>query len=481
MKRLIAMLLLLMTLTASASAETLRLYQVILRDDFTAEHPGVDILTNYTDEGGFSYGTMELYNALLGGTFDWDVFETWTHETDIRLLMKKGYLLDLSSSGIVRDYIARLYPDVAAQCVYDGKIYAVPMGLWDQSAPKMVWPEKWQEVGYTEADVPQTYGEYLNFIDAWLDRREDDPNLTLNVFAYFTPFEYNIHSYSAVLVDELLESHIAQLVYAGQPLSFSDPDLPDLLEQAKAVGERIFRYEPTKTETNSNYGLFGLTNLAFSERAPWQANLRIHEEQPLLTPHFLTMTCVYAGTENPELAIAALESSLLQYLSEDVHASRIAMMCADSQPVRNPSFDSQMRLTQNFIAMCEHQLAGDDTPYTEYVDMTDLDEYQSTVAYWAAELPGMTEADVRDRLARQLESAEFFKKYQEYTVSPDFLAAWRQYGQHLYFPGPNIFTAEEGYENFTRLKRQFVDGAIDAKQLITELDRIAWMMQMEKQ
>ena len=481
MKKLFALLLALLTLTGAASAETLRLYQVVPADDFPSQHPGVTLYTNYADDVRFFYGVMELHNALLAGTFDWDVFETFTHETDLRLLMEKGYLLDLSGSEIVRDYVARLYPDIAAQCVLDGKIYAVPMdGIWDESGPKLVWPEKWQEAGYTEADIPQTFGAYLDFIDAWLDRREDDPGLTLNVFADFTPFVYDIHSYSGRLVDELLDSHIAQLVYAGQPLSFSDPDLIPLLEKAKAVGERIFRFEPTKTDSNSNFGLFGYSNMSFEEQARWQANLRIHEDQPLLQSYFLPMTAVYAGTSNPELAIAAVESSLLRYLSEEVHQARIAMMRTDAQPVLNPNYEPQQRLKQNYIDMCERRLAGDDTPYTEYIDMTGLDEYWGNMSYFAGELKTMSEADIRDEIARRREDMAWYKRY-EYSVSPEFLAAWRQHAQHLYFPGPNIFTADEGYENFKSLKKQFVDGLISARQLANELDRIAWMMEMENQ
>ena len=482
MKKLFAIFLVLLTMTSAACAETLRLYQVHLSDNFLTEHPDVTLATNYADDVRFFYyGVMELHNALLAGTFDWDVFEAFTHETDLRLLMEKGYLLDLSESEIIRDYVAQLYPDIAAQCVCDGKIYAVPTEIWEHSSPKLVWPDMWLEAGYTQKDIPQTYGEYLDFIDAWLDRRETDPNLTLNVFADFTPFQYDIHSYSGTLVDQLLDSHIAQLLYAGQPLSFSDPDLVPLLEKAKAVGERIFRFEPTKTDNNSNYGLFGHTNLALHERAPWQVNLRIHEDQPLLQSYFLPMTAVYAGTSNPELAIAAVENSLRFYFDEDSYQKQMAMLRVDGQPVRNSGFDSQQRLRQNYIDMCERRLAGDDTPYTEYVDMTDLDYYAGNIRYFAQELKTMSEADIRDRIIQEQEDMAWYKERYEYAFSPESLAAWQQQAQHLYFPGPNIFTAAEGYENFKSLKSQFVDGLIDARQLVSELDRIAWMMEMENQ
>ena len=481
MKKLFALLLALLTLTSTACAETLRLYDVFVSDSFKADHSDITFFSNHDDNVRFFYyGVMELHNALLAGTFDWDVFKTFTHETNLRLLMEKGYLLDLSSSEIISDFVSHLYPDIAAQCMVDGKIYAVPTEIWEHSSPKLVWPDMWLEAGYTEADVPQTFSEYLDFIDAWLDRREDDPSLTLNVFADFTPFQYDIHSYSGRLVDELLDSHIAQLLYAGQPLSFSDPDLIPLLEKAKAVGERIFRYEPTKTDSNSNYGLFNYTSLALHERAPWQVNLRIHEDQPLLQSYFLPMTAVYAGASDPELAIAAVEDSLFFYFSEDSYLTHMASLRVDGQPVRNSDYEPYQRLKQNYIDMCERRLAGDDTPYTEYIDMTDLDYYWDNVNRFAAELKTMSEADIRDEISRRQEDMEWYKRY-EYAFSPESLAVWQQQAQHLYFPGPNIFTTDEGYENFKSLKSQFVDGLIDAQQLVSELDRIAWMMEMENQ
>ena len=482
MKKLLAIILALLTLTSTACAETLRLYQMDVTDDFKAAHPDVEIITHRSGEQRISYNGMELNNALLSGGFPWDVFETYTMYTDLQLLYQKGYLLDLSSSEIISDFVARLYPDIAAQCMYDGKIYGVPLYIGYKELPMMVWHEMWEDAGYTQADLPQTFGEYLDFIDAWLDRREDEPDLTLNVVADYTPYQYSIHSYPGLLVDDLLDNYMLQHLYAGDTLRFDDPDLIPLLEKAKTVGERIFTYEPTKTDYNSNYGLFmgAGHELEYAELKEWQVDLRIHEDQPTLMNFFLTIGGIYAGTEHPELAIAALEDHLLNWMEEDVHQEHIARMCMDGEPVRNPQFESQMRLSQNIIEMCERRLAGDDTPYTDYVDMTDLDYYQGSVARLAAELPEMKDADVRDKLAIQQEGMERYKQY-EYVLSPENLAVWQQYAQHLYFPGPNVFTTDEGYENFRSLKSQFVNGLIDARQLVNELDRIAWMMEMENQ
>ena len=482
MKKLFALILALLTMTSTACAETLRLYDISPRDDFTVAHPDVEIITSYDENQSVHFDGMELNNALLSGGFQWDVFSAKTMYTNLQLLYQKGYLLDLSSSEIISDFVSRLYPDIAAQCVYDGKIFGVPLYLGYKDLPMMVWHEKWEDAGYTQADLPQTFGEYLDFIDAWLDRREDDPNLTLNVIADYQPFEYNIHSYPKLLVDELLDHYMLQHLYAGDTLRFDDPDLIPLLEKAKAVGERIFTYEPTKTDNNSNYGLFtGAGNeLEYAKLKEWQVNLRIHEDQPTLMNFFLTIGGVYAGTEHPELAIAALEDHLLNWMEKDVTQRHIARMCIDGEPVRNPSYESEMRLSQNIIDMCEHRLAGDNTPYTEYVDMTDLDYYRDMIARLATELPDMKEADVRDKLENQRNGMERYKQY-EYEFSPENLAAWQEYAQHLYFPGPNVFTTDEGYENFKSLKSQFVDGLIDARQLVSELDRIAWMMEMENQ
>lgn len=487
MKKLFAFILALLTLTSTACGETLRLYDISLSDDFKAAHPDVEIVTNYGGEESFWYSGMELNNALLSGGFQWDAFEVYTKYIDLPTLYEKGYLLDLSGSEIIRDAVSRLHPDIAAMCMYDGHIFGVPTYIgYEGEYPKTVWPEKWEEAGYTQEDIPQTFGEYLDFIDAWLDRREDDPDQTLNVFAQFQPFTYDIHSYSGRLVDELLDSYIDQTLYAGKTLRFDDPDLIPLLEKAKTVGERIFIYEPTKTDDNSNYGLFGgaIHELEYSQLAEWQADLRIHEDQPTILRFFLDIAGVYAGTKNPELAISAVENYVQETLNDEVYEFRrahVEMLFTDGQPVRNPHYERVQRLSQNYIDMCERKLSGDNTLYTEYIDMTDLDEYWGNISRFAAELKTMSEADIRDEISRRQEDMAWYKQRHEYAFSPENLAAWQEYAQHLYFPGPNVFTTDEGYENFKSLKSQFVNGLIDARQLVSELDRIAWMMEMENQ
>lgn len=488
MKKLLATILALLTLTSTACAETLRLYYITPGDDFKAAHPDVEIISNFDENLRFFFSGMDLNNALLSGGFEWDAFEADSSNTNLQLLYEKGYLLDLSGSEVIRNVISRLHPDIAALCMHDGHIYGVPTYItyWGEH-PKTVWPDMWLEAGYTQDDIPQTFGAYLDFIDAWLDRREEDPDLTLNVFADFTPFEYDIHSYSGTLVNELLDSYIAQTLYAGKTLRFDDPDLVSLLEKAKAVGERIFIYEPTKTDNNSSRGLFGgavIGEFDYSRLAEWQADLRIHEDQPTILRFNLNVVGIYAGTKNPELAIAAVEDYVQQAIHEEVYDRRrahIELLFTDGQPVRNAVYERNQRLSQNYIDMCERKLSGDETPYTEYIDMTDLDEYWGNISRFAGELKTMAEPDIRDRIIEEQEDMARYQQQYEYVLSPENLAAWQQYAQHLYFPGPNVFTTDEGYENFRSLKGQFVNGLIDARQLVKELDRIAWMMEMENQ
>ena len=486
MKKLLALLLALMCLTGAASAETLRLFDVSPTDAFRASHTDVTVITNRDADLRLFYYGMELNNQLLSGSFQWDAFEVPSTYANLPLLYEKGYLLDLSGSEVIRDLIARVHPDIAALCTYDGHIYGVPTYIMAQGGlPKTVWPEMWLSAGYTQEDIPQTFGAYLDFIDGWLDRREDDPNLTLNVFAQYEPTNYDIHSYSGRLVDELLDSYIDQTLYAGKPLRFDDPELIPLLDKARVVGERVFTYEPTKTDSNSNYGLFGgaIGELEYSQLEAWQVDLRIHEDQPTIMRFLLHVSGVYAGTANPELAIAAVEDYALDRIHDErssLFHAQMEMLFMDAQPVRNEQYDRVMRLDQNRLSMCEHQLNGDDTPYTAYVDMTDLDAYRDSLAIFASKLQTMKESELRDEIAGIREAMAEYQAY-EYTFSPEDLAAWKQYAQHLYFPGPYAFTTDEGYANFQKLKKQFVDGLIDARQLANELDRIAWMMEMENQ
>lgn len=478
MKKFFVMLLALMMLTATASAETLRLYLARAPETFTAAHPEVEIVHQDNERDPEYYTTAEFSGPMMTREFNWDVFCLFAEKADAHLLMEKGYLLDLSGSEVIRDAVARMHPAIAEQCMLDGKIYAVPEYFRESDHILMVNMDCWEEAGYTQADIPQSFPAFLDFIEAYVTRRENDPDLTINVLGVLDDYMYGPSTYPTWLVTTLLDSYMDQVNEAGEALRFNDPELESLLERVMAVSKRIYALEPSKSSERIEPGLFGVTGgIDWSDLRQARVDLRIREDQPSLFTGYLTLTAVSAMTQNPELAIELVEDALLEMWRDAA-----VLVYADAEPILNPSYEDNRREAQNMLALIAHVLAGDDTPYTEYFDM-DFDDpsnwggnYPAVVANYYDENRAFDILEMKDYFERMLENTP------RYIMSPEDLAAYKEFAQGLSISGPSVFdTTSNSYSNFWKLIRQLTDGLISAHEFCQEADRIAWMMEMENQ
>lgn len=174
MKRAYALflaLLISLSLTSYAQGQTLVSYRGFDPDeqsyrDFVAAHPDVTL------KGWEPYysTTGEFVGALLTKALSSDLFDISTFTVDYRQIMKKGYLLDLSGSSVIREAISRMHPSIAAQTMLDGKIYAVPTRIsFDYME---VNRDGWAQAGLSEADVPDSFPAFLDFLEHWCDQTE---------------------------------------------------------------------------------------------------------------------------------------------------------------------------------------------------------------------------------------------------------------------------------------------------------------------
>lgn len=470
MKKFLALLLAMTVLAANASAETLRFYATNVPQALLDAHPGLTIVqTDFERDRAFTT-TSEFAGALLTRSFNWDLLTVSTNQVDTDLLMEKGYLLDLSDSEIIRDAVSRMYPFIQERCMHNGRIYAVPHSIEIVRPDAQIASEIMEDLGYSEADVPQTFPALLDFIEAYLDRRDTDPDLDYCVVANLDDSYYHEHFYARYLTQQLLESHIRQCLYAGVPIRFHTPELVALLERTRALADRILTYEPVRPSAS---GLFwpGIIGSRSALGQNYSISCRLSEDQPKLQIAYVTLSAAYAATESPELAIEALEDLLPDLW--DVDKTYLFM---DAEPMLNPSFPSDNTHCLNVISLIEHRIAEDKSPWAEYVDLTygafNYDHIFSELWQGSAlEAEGMLE-----RWQRTLQMIE----RQQWYVSPEALEAYRLTASDLFLQGPSVFAdSSEGQQNFNTLQRQFSDGLISAEQFAQQADRIAEMIELE--
>ena len=475
MKKLMALLLVFLTVTASAAAETLRTYGIswteAARKRMANQYPNLKIEI-WEGDGAEYLTTAEFAAPLLTRTFNWDVFYLEAAYVDAQLLMEKGFLLDLSSYEKIRDIISRLHPSIADQCMRDGKIYALPLLDREPSYLQYVDMDNWLAAGYTAADIPSTFPGYLDFIEDYIERCGREPDFGYAIEG-FSSEDYNPKSWPHFLTTLFHQNYECQRSYADEPLRYNDPAVVEIMERIEALCDRLWALGPRMTTDAYDLPcLFTGRFPGWDRLAETRVDLRLSEDQPRLTPMHLRMTAVNAATDKPTLAADFL---VAQFMTElELFPEFGAMLFEDAEPVRNPQFDEFYAHSLNMAALCEHRLAGDDTPISEYI-IPGVSSYEDT----AARFRDMDDWKVEDQLTYWRNfNASLLE--QEWLVSGASLAAYQAIVDEIDFIEPDLFdTTQETQTSSDRLWNQFCDGLISAREYCEQLDRMAWMMEME--
>lgn len=484
LKRVFVLLLALLLPACAANAETLRCYYIgsldPVMDVFLAEHPGVTL--THADSSDYLDTTNEIIGRMAVRDFNWDVFALDNLRGDPQVVMKKGFCLDLTDSEIIRSQHARLWPAIAAQCEANGRIYAVPTALW---TAEVLTADKdtFASFGLDASDVPQSFPALLDFLDRWVIHMEESPE-TISVFNMFDEELYDRNSYPRWLVEMALSQHIWQAQHAGEALCFNDPALLALLNDARLTGQALARIEDSSFQRLPS--LFkdeagGFTQ--WGDISTWLVPTRLNESQPRLMVMYMNMAAVNAGTMEPELATALLES----LVSHPKFAEGTdAMLYTDAQPIERANWPSERAYNDALIAVVENSLAHPEWAFDQCVDVSTLpgpeddsqrqDKLDSLRYHYANAHDSPDLDELNDRLARWKLWRE--EEHGRWAFSDQMLADYQQFAPTLFFPKSDAFSVSAG-QNLKTLAHRFADGEMDAERLVSELDRLAQMVLLE--
>lgn len=212
--------------------------------------------------------------------------------------------------------------------------------------------EGWEAAGLSDADVPDTFPAFLDFLEAWTERIDENPEPQISINNRWVESLYTEYSYTRWLTEMLIENYIMQLQYAGEPLRFENDTLVSLLERVKEVGEAIYYSEPVTK------GSMQLIDNVSSNRWPKISDsgiisMRVNEEQPRLIKSYISMSAVKAGTEKEALAI-----ELLEHLVTNIPDLNRALLYCEAEPVLNPNYETEYARTVNYIENIEAELTS---------------------------------------------------------------------------------------------------------------------------
>ncbi len=452
MKRMLCLFLciVLCLFSSAATCETLVTYF----STFSSQNPGLQEFLD--DNPDITLSRADVYyspasafvTALLTRAFQCDLFCEGTNSADWPTLMTKGYCLDLSNSAALTAAVQRMHPNIASQAMADGHLYAIPKSIIFSYCHVM--EETWLNAGYTMKDVPQSFPEFLNFLSAWCDRIEENPEANMVALGGLEESGYSAASHIARLAKMLINEVIMQCQYAGEELSFNHPEIIALLNQCTTVGKRLYQLE----SKNYNAMLFEeMSNGLWAKNASSIVFFRLSDAQPKLIDARLSMWAVNASSSHTEKAVELLEKAAT--VVDNLEAYDDLFLYQDAQPRVNPDYERSLSHWTEERDQAAVQLENKNL---------DADEKEA----WEQEV--LKYQDCID-----------FTESHKWLVTPEQLEGYKATVGHLYFHPINIFhQSAEGYEMLDDLYKQFGHGKLTAEQFVQRLDQIATMMYMEE-
>lgn len=411
---------------------------------FINKHPEVTAET----VSNIYLSTDEIISALLSGEFQYDTFGMTSSSFDVQKMIAKGYCAPLSGSPSIKEGLSQMYTPIQEIVQSQGDIYGLPfmcyIGYFGY------YPDGWEAAGLDADQVPTTFLELLDFLEAWVERIKDEPESNISICNTFDSDFYNQYSYTSYLVDLLLKYYIMQWDYEGKPLQFNTQELRDTLKRCQEIGEALYTYEPIE---KGEYQLFG--ELHGMRSLKYLIPLRLTREEPVLIKGTVYMRFVNIRSSYPELSTEYLEDTLASIQPEDA-----AYLYRDAEPVEDPSYAEAIAALEKQISETEAALLA----------MAESDK-----------------AEARQNLEDQLESrkrslAQLSNAEERYIVSQEDLEMYRQYGDCLYFQAPGVFdpSTPDGV-NMKHLRDRFCTGQLPLEQFIQRLDELAWMLETESE
>lgn len=412
--------------------------------DFTDAHP--EYMVSISD----STSTDTLLQDMMNRSPDVDIYTLSLTDSAFTALMNRGFLSELSSSDTLSAEVGAMYDSIQNAVMKDGELYAVPMYLY---ANCLTINEKLltEKLGYTQEQMPKTWAEVFGLLSdlAATHKLEEYPEVSLLGPGYI---ESDVKSnFFAMMMNSYyvwLDADEANLTRAGGVLE-------GLCEAFEAIDWSAFGL-PTEYEENGEWE-YVEENILFSNDNVQPGYYRSESFEPLLLsiadgePPMIS-TEISVAFVNPfsthrEAAIEYLELTF----SKIDKTTRIALMPGENEPILSPWYEENLKYYDETIADYEAQLA-DEKLDEENRDM--LEQSLADMKQWREE----------------------YEKKGQWQVSAEDIERYREYAQYL-VPMRSAIWNDGGYSQIS----QYMDGAITAKQLCSEMEKTLQMQRLEGQ
>ena len=421
----------------------------ILRD-YAKAHP--DVAIEYIDSPNRS---AEDFRSHMQSPQAADIYNLSLPYSPYAPLLKYGLLADLSASETVMNTVGRMYPHMTDAFLKDGKLYGLPVYI---SASTMgYYPDALEKVGLTAEDLPTTYDGLMDFLTDWYYDYYDDYE-EMQIFEW----SQDLH---AVLFNMIFTDQVLYCESRGEAVSFRTPTIQKLLTrldspEMKTVFDALV---PKMDDSDSGFVFIDTfeNNALFSNYAdvmpvnyqmwmPAEAlPLKLDENTDPVIQASMNLLTINKASSNQDLAL-----EVLAYIAERLPQHiQTALLPDVNDPIEASYYEENLASYREAKALLEKQMA--EVPEEERAD------YEETLAWY-------------DERIQQLETEE------RWVFTADDIASYRErIAPYLVVSPSSIFTDADNPAS-TALQL-YLDGARDADWLISEIDRVVRMMQLENQ
>ncbi|MBQ8535995.1 MAG: carbohydrate ABC transporter substrate-binding protein, partial [Clostridia bacterium] len=415
--------------SAQAVAEPLKVYGLAYdkgAQRFTRENPQTPL------ESISPWWTLsEIKMALASGLPTIDALLV-DHVSTLNALVDQELAADLSQHPGVRAFVESCSPQVQAQVMRDGKIYALPLEI--NGSCLAYDAQVLKAMGLTENDLPRTYEELFAFLTRWNRQWAEEPYLPMDPWGLRSSVFY-----------AMLNAYEDAYTLAGKELTFDtalfrrltkglkDMDLSNI-EISDWENAALMEALQEKASLFADYSLTDA--ISQPDLVPWPLALEGSAPAPIGTE--LRLLVIPAKTTQP-LAAAQL---LNCYLAAMEPAAQALLSPNAAQPLEDPRYEESLTFWQaQLVRLKARQAEG------------------------ALDLSSQI-APLEDRLNRP----EAYR----YILSPQSLALCQErILPHLYLRR-EISILNASYDDatgFTDLEQKFLLGEISPSQFVKDMER----------
>lgn len=399
---------------------------------FLGEHP--DVALRFANWWMWGPSTGEEYQEAIEN-LEADILHCFVDYTSWQALKEEGYTADLSASAVLQQTIEGMYSAFHDVCMQDGRAIGIPFASYIGKTTLQINREALlEETGLTEDQLPKTF---LELPEALSRSMAQDTQTGIDG----EPLD---KSAAKMLCEAFMEQYIAYYESRGEPLVFDTP----LFRAGLALRDDV----PALPSIIEESGWCNMVRYSgermYVDQMPSILPLPLDAEHPYTLPITLGLLFVNPNSPNMDLAIAYLEGAVQNMPPEE----QVFWMPGDWQPVPNPGYEATLLAYAERIELLRAKAEA-------FAD--DEHSWSGRNLYWL-------EA-----------SAARFAQDGRWLVSPDFLQFYALIAEHMVVYEQDFFGTSSHPAFYVRnagaLRKQYVNGKIDADALIEGLQRIADM------